>query len=236
LDSLITKLRRIGRLSDAEIEAVRDWDVSEQRLSSRRSIVKEGDLTNRCAVLLEGIVCRSKQHASGERQIVSFHFPGDMLDLQHLLFEKADHSVEAVSACRIAWVTYQQIRDTMRRSPALVEAFWRDTLLDASIFREWVLNVGRRDAVERIAHLLCELRERMIVSGIDGCKSPDFLLTQEHLADVTGLTPVHVNRMIGQLRQVDALPARGQDMTKVHMVKLRAICAFDTSYLHQLAS
>ncbi|WP_085810967.1 Crp/Fnr family transcriptional regulator [Sphingomonas sp. TZW2008] len=236
LERVVTKLSRISQLSKDDAYNVLAWNGAAETIHARNIITKENQTADKCAILVNGIACRSKMLASGERQILSFHLPGDMLDLQHFLFSTADHYIEAVTACRIWWVPYQQIRDTIGQSPALMEALWRDTLLDASIFREWILNVGRRNAKTRVAHLLCELRERMVVAGVSFEGLPDYILTQEYLADATGLTAVHVNRMIGELRERGALPPRGEAVTSEHVALLRAIADFRPNYLHQLAS
>lgn len=236
IESVLMKLRRLASLSEADLDAVSKWRLDPKTVSAKRPIVREGQHTGHCAVLIEGVACRSKRHVSGERQIVSFHFAGDMLDLQHLWFERADHSLEAVSARTIAWVDYDELRATMAAAPKVGEVFWRDTLIEASIFREWILNVGRRPGLERVAHLLCEVQQRMVAAEVLTDRPPDALMTQEYLADATEMTSVHVNRMVGELRVMGALPERGEAFTAAHLKELRAVAAFDNCYLHQLAS
>src|SRR5690606_35847541 len=126
------------------------------RTVAQEYLVREGDIPKECCLLVEGYASRSKVAMDGGRQIVSFHVAGDILDLQHLFLERADHDVQAMTECTIIWIPMAELRALVAKFPAIGKAFWRDTLIDASIFREWVLNVGRRDAKTRIAHMLCE--------------------------------------------------------------------------------
>jgi CRP-like cAMP-binding protein len=165
--SLIRKLRLLAPMIDEEDERMllalphRLW-----RVRARNYIVREGTIPDECCLLIEGYAARSKLAVDGGRQIVSFHVAGDILDIQHLFLERADHDIQAITDAAILWISMAELRKLVLRRPAISVALWRDTLIDASIFREWVLNVGRRDAKTRIAHMLCEFIARCEAVGL----------------------------------------------------------------------
>jgi CRP-like cAMP-binding protein len=162
---------------------------------------------------------------------VSFHLPADVLDLQHLLLPVADHGVQTLGEAKVAWIPVAALKSLIEQRPAIGEAMWRDTLIDASIFREWVLNVGRRDARSRIAHMLCELA----VLASAGGEAPDRIhlpMTQSDIADATGLTSVHVNRMLQELDRMDVILRDKRDIRITDWAALQQIADFDAAYLH----
>ena len=164
-------------------------------------IAREGEPTKVCTVLLQGLAFRQKLVSDGARQIISFHIPGEFLDIQNCMLEIADHNVQALSRCNVAVVAKDALLQLMNERPTVRRAIWLDSLIDSSVFREWVVNVGRRDAKSRIAHLLCELADRLKASGVSDGSIYDFPLTQEQIADATGLTAVHTNRTLQALRK-----------------------------------
>ncbi|RYE04455.1 MAG: Crp/Fnr family transcriptional regulator, partial [Sphingomonadales bacterium] len=150
---LVQKLNRLNPLADADKEAILALTSRIETVRSQSWIIREGDAVTECCLLLEGYACRHKLARDGGRQIMSFHMPGDILDVQHLWFATADHNVEAITQATVAFIPIEELREASLRSPTIAQALWRDALVDASIFREWVLNVGRRDAVTRVAHM-----------------------------------------------------------------------------------
>jgi len=180
----------------------------------------------------EGFLCRYKTIEDGRRQIVSFHIPGDIVDLNSLLLGRMDHSVGTLTPVKIASIPHATLLEWMRSHPHLGRLLWRDTLIDASIFREWVLNIGRRSATERIAHLLCETVTRLRAVGLD-CDLP---ITQARLADATGLSTVHVNRTVQDLQGDGLIELSGQNVTTLDWERLKRTAGFDPGYLHQLAA
>jgi CRP-like cAMP-binding protein len=189
-----------------------------------------------CIVLLSGFAFRSKVAGSGARQILSIHLRGDLVDLHNSFLNEADHSVQALTAAAVAYLPHQAILDVAASYPAVAEALWRDTLVDASVFREWILNVGRRDARQRVAHLLCELALRQEAAGL--CKGPDYEwpLTQEQIGDATGLTSVHVNRTVGRMRTEGLIRINGRSITITDWPNLQRAGDFSRAYLHQVSS
>lgn len=230
---LIRKLSRLSVLSDADRDAIRALPFTTRHARSGQILVEEGDTTTHCSVLMDGYACRHKITSGGGRQIVSFHLPGDLLDVQHLFLPTADHNVQAITDLKLTSVPQDRLRALTRAHPAVGEALWRDSLIDASIFREWVLNVGRRDAKGRIAHMLCEFAVRRQAAGLGSPERFELPMTQEEIADATGLTPIHVNRML-QALSADGVIAR--DKRHVHIVdweRMRRIADFDIAYLHE---
>lgn len=195
-------------------------------------IVREGQRATDCALLLRGFAYRQKLLGDGSRQIISIHIPSEFVDLQNGLLGVADHSVQSLDRCEIAVVPRAAVLDMVNTSPALRMAMWIDTLIDASIFREWVVNVGRRDARTRIAHLLCELAFRLEKIGAGRAGMFDFPLTQEQLADCTGLTAVHTNRTLQSLRKDGLIQLSAKSLSILDWEGLQAVGDFDELYLH----
>lgn len=231
-DAALRKLERTALLTEADRDAVRQLRHRREHAPAMRHLAREGDRANECCILIDGFACRYKTASGGGRQIVSFHVPGDFLDLQHLLFERADHSIQTVTPATIAWVRCDALRAIARERPAVGEALWRDTLVEASIFREWVLNVGRRDAMTRVAHMLCEFAARCETAGIGTPRRLRLPMTQEHIADATGLTPVHVNRMLRMLRDQGVIGGTGKQIEIANWQRMHAVADFRPDYLH----
>ena len=233
---LLRKLSRLATLSEADRQAVRALPLMPKAARAGQMIMRDGERPTQCSVLIEGYACRHKTTSGGGRQILSFQLAGDLLDVQHLLLDQADHNVQLISDATIAWVPRERLRALMREHPVIAEALWRDTLIDASIWREWVLNVGRRDARSRIAHMLCEFAVRREAAGLGSTERFELPMTQEDIADATGLTSIHVNRML------QALSAEGviaRDRRHLHIVdwpRMRRLADFDAAYLHAEAA
>ncbi len=235
LDWVVRKLGRLARLDDEDRRLLASLPVRLERVRSGRYLVREGERPDECCFLVSGYACRHKTTAAGTRQIVSFHLRGDILDIQHLLLERADHNVQAISEATIAWLPRARLLELATGRPAIGQALWRDCLIDASIFREWVLNVGRRDARSRIAHMLCEFAARCKAAGLGTGDCFDLPMTQEQIGDATGLTPVHVNRMLRALDEEGAISRVGRQMRIVDWNRMKSIADFDPAYLHAAA-
>ena len=233
-----TILRKLGRLADLNEEdrqAIAALPFIVSHVAAGRYMVREGDTVSTCCMLLDGYACRHKTTSGGSRQIVSFHLPGDILDLQHLLLTRADHNVQTITRATVATVPSEQLRQVSVDRPRVAEALWRDALIDASIFREWVLNVGRRDARTRIAHMLCEFAVRREAAGLGKPERFELPMTQEQIADAVGLTPVHVNRMLNALEREGAIARDKRDLQITDWKRMRQIADFDPDYLHAAA-
>ena len=235
LDALINKLKLLGRLDPADTAALASLPVREETARAGTYLVREGMRVVECCVLLNGYACRNKLTSEGRRQIVSFHIPGDVLDLQHLLLDRADHNVQVITDGTVARIPAEALRDLARARPNVATALWRDTLVDASIFREWVLNVGQRDARSRIAHMLCEFALRRQAAGLGTPERFELPMTQEHIADATGLTAVHVNRMLMSLTNDGIIERDKREIRIADWDRMRRAADFQPGYLHMAA-
>jgi len=204
-----------------------------RRFERNHYVVREYDRAAHSCVLLRGFAVRTKLVVGGGRQICSVHMKGEALDLHNSLLGKADHSVQMLTSGTVAMIPRDAIERIAFERPDVGKAMWIDTLVDASIFREWIANVGRRDARTRIAHLLCELALRLKVAGLGEQTDYEVPLSQEQIADATGLTPVHVNRTIRAL-EADGLIERANPrfITIGDWKKLADTGDFDSNYLH----
>jgi CRP-like cAMP-binding protein len=196
-------------------------------------VVREREKTTHSCLMLSGVCARSKIVGTGHRQIVAVHMKGDMVDLQNSLLEVADHSVEALTTSKVAMIPRDEIVSLAEERPQVGRALWLDTLVEGSISREWVANIGRRDARTRIAHVLCEFAVRLRLAGLVDGDAYELPMTQEQLADATGLTAVHVNRTIRALeaeRLIERPHPRAIQYKDWRM--MAEVGDFDSNYLH----
>ena len=233
LEPLVRRLAYWHALDDADRDALQALPHSVRSLEQHHYIVRERDLATHACVMLSGFSVRHKIVGGGYRQIVAIHMKGDMVDLQNSLLGTADHSVQMLTAGRIALIPREEITALAFERPSIGRAMWLDTLVDASIFREWIANVGRRDARTRIAHVLCEFSLRLQVAGLGDPTGYLLPMTQEQLGDATGLTSVHVNRTLKAL-EADGLIERlsPRSITIGDWKKLAEVGDFDSTYLH----
>lgn len=196
-------------------------------------LVRQGDIATNCCLILSGFVCRMKTSGNGSRQILSIHLKGDLVDLQNSFLDEADHNVQALTHVTVALIPRQEIVDLVEKRPGIRHAVWFDILTDASISREWLLNVGRRNALERVAHLICEIAVRQDSAGISKDQTYEWPMTQEQFGDATGLTAVHINRMLKILRDDGIISGMKRTVTINDWPKLRAVADFTQRYLHQ---
>jgi CRP-like cAMP-binding protein len=235
LAALVRKLHRLAVIDAEDERSVLSLPHRVSQVTAREYLVREGAVPSECCLLVEGYASRSKVAVDGGRQIVSFHLPGDILDLQHLFLERADHNVQAITDATILWIPMAELRALVTRRPTIGTAFWRDALIDASIFREWVLNVGRRDAKTRIAHMLCEFIARTKAAGLGSPQQVTLPFTQEEIGDATGLTPVHVNRMLRDLIEEGLIERTGRSLRISDWPAFKRAAGFDQGYLHAAA-
>lgn len=231
LTALANRLRLHSVLSNADVDALVRLPWALIARSHNSQIVREGDATKHCMVLLKGFAHRFRMTINGDRQIMAVYVPGDPVDFDHLYLPTADDSLQALRDCVLASVSQDALRELMIKRPMIGEAIVRALMVDASIFREWTLNVGQRDARARIAHLLCEITIRLEAQRFDFANTP-IPLTQDQIADATGLTPVHVNRTLKALKGDGAIERRGGLIVAPNLDVLREIAGFDPRYLH----
>lgn len=234
--TLVPMLRKLAywqKFDEADRQAVLSLPHTVKRLEQGHYIVREFDRAEHACVMLSGFAMRHKIVAGGQRQILSVQMKGELVDLQNSLLKTSDHSVQMLTRGTVAMIPSAEIQRIAFERPAVGKAMWIDTLVDGSIFREWVANIGRRDARTRIAHLLCELSLRLKVAGLGEQDNYEMPLTQEQVADATGLTPVHVNRSIKSL-EAEKLIERSspRSITIGDWRKLADYGDFNSQYLH----
>jgi CRP-like cAMP-binding protein len=231
LDPLIRKLRSLGVDSDTELDAV--LNRIKVRAGTRRGedIIVPGRSSRHSTLLLEGVACLYERLPDGNRQIYAFQYAGDFCDLhQHVLPETNNEvAVTALTDCTIGIIEHKDLEQLIAQHPSLGLALWRATMLEASIFRKRLLNVGRQSALQRVAHLLCEQLARREAVGINSATIP---LTQMDLADAAGLSIVHVNRTLQELRRLNILSKKGRTIKVVDRERLVGLASFDGHYLN----
>ena len=230
---MLRKLSYWQKFDEADRAALLALPHEVKTLEQNQYVVRELDRATHACILLSGFAIRHKNVTGGQRQILAVHMKGELVDLQNSLLGDADHSVQMLTAGKAAMIPREAVQRIAFERPAIGRAMWLDTLVDASIYREWIANVGRRDARTRLAHLLCELSLRMKVAGLGEKTDYDMPMTQEQLADTTGLTAVHINRTLKGL-EADGLIQRSspRSITIGDWRKLAAAGDFTSAYLH----
>ena len=229
---LISKLSRVMTLSQDDCAALQAMCQDVRQTGARRDIIRDGDRPDRVHLILNGWACRYKILKNGKRQITALLLPGDFCDLHVGVLDRMDHAIGAITSTTFAYVDRLQFEELTRSRPAIMRALWWATLVDEGVLRSWLVSLGVRTARERVAHLICELRERM--SNIDREEGGQFAmpLTQPDLAEALGLTAVHINRVVRQLMKEGVLEIRKGQVTVLDLPALTEIAEFDPSYLH----
>jgi CRP-like cAMP-binding protein len=232
LAPLLRKLEYSGPLSESDRKAVLSLPFTLKTIEPHGYIVREGDKPTHSCLLRSGFVYRHKIVADGARQICSIHMAGDVVDLQNSLLGTADHNVQALTRAEVAFIPREAIKAIAFERPAVGTAMWHDTLVDGSIFREWIANVGRRDSRTRLAHLLCEFALRLEAAELGKHTSYTLPMTQDELADCTGMTNVHVNRTLRGLELDGVIARTRRTVTVSDWKRLAAEGDFTSTYLH----
>lgn len=231
-ERLIRKLEATGPLTAQEKDIIQRLTLRVVMLSAHQDIAHQGDAPSECGLVLEGWAFRYKILGRGQRQIVSFHVPGDLVDLHVLELGVLDYSVGVISSARVAYIPFHEIRAMVQGEPRIAASLWRDTLVDGAIFREWLSGVGRRSASERIAHMICELYVKLEAVGLARHGSFDLPVTQAEIGDALGLSTVHVNRSLQELRRSGLIASKGSRWDIPDFEALKHVGDFDPGYLH----
>ncbi|MEE7475937.1 Crp/Fnr family transcriptional regulator [Methylobacterium hispanicum] len=229
---LIDKLERFTRLSDEDRQVLKALARKVRLIEAGVDIIQEGDRPETVNLFLDGWACRYKQLEDGRRQIVAFFVPGDLCDIHIYVLREMDHAIAAITPVRLATVPREILLDTMDRHPRITRALWWESLVNAAIQREWTVNIGRRTALERLAHLFCELFLRLRAVGLAEGSTCPFPLTQLELADATGLTNVHVNRTLKEMRNAGLILLKSRQLTVPDLAALQKAALFNPNYLH----
>lgn len=227
------KLALFADLPDADRVLLDDLTRQPRSFAARIDLAQQGELIDHLMVVVEGCVCRYKLLPDGRRQIISYLLPGDSCDVHVFLLKRLDHSVATMVPSRIALVPRAAVLELTERRPLLTRALWWCTMVDEAILREWIVVVGRRTAVERVAHLLWETFLRFRAIGLSRGQSCDLPFTQSDMADTLGLSLVHVNRSVRRLKQEGLIGIEGRRLTILDVRRLPAAASFNPDYLHQ---
>ncbi|GAA0312049.1 Crp/Fnr family transcriptional regulator [Sphingomonas oligophenolica] len=222
---------RVPKLSEAEAASLEASVSRTVEYRAKQVIVRQQVPLTQCTLLLEGFIERFKDTPEGRRQILAIHVPGDFVDLHSYPLKRLEHSVAALTPVKVALFPHPAIRGLTEQSPTLTELLWRSTLIDAAINREWIVSIGARSAAVRMAHLFCEMYLRLERIGLTEGLRFSLPLTQIDLADATGLTAVHANRMLRQLREQGLVEFRQGVVTILDWDALRSFGDFDPGYL-----
>jgi len=232
LRALIRKMESISEISREERQLLLELPLTVKRFEAGTDIVSEGDKTKHCCLVLEGLVCRYKTVENGNRQILSLHIPGDIPDLHSLHIEQMDHSLGTLSDSRVGFIPHEAVLRLSRKSYRIAEAFWREALIDAAVFREWMVGIGRRSAQSRLAHFLCEFSTKMRAVGLSDGIRFELPMTQTEIGDALGLSTVHTNKTLKVLRDAGLIELRGRRLKLLDWDALCELGEFDDAYLH----
>lgn len=229
---VIAKLATVADLSDSDVEKLIALCKDVRTIPERKDILSEGDRPDHVHVIVDGWAARYKSLSDGSRQIVAFLIPGDFCDLHVAVLGQMDHGIVALTRCRVAYIQSGELDALTSNHNGLTKALWWAALVDEAVLREWILNVGRRDALERIAHVLCEMHARMKMVGLVEDGRLALPLTQHDLADTAGLTAIHVNRTLQRLRKDNLIEIGKGMLTILDVPALRQVAGFNGNYLH----
>lgn len=232
LQVFFRRMERRDELGPEEREALAAAFLRERAAPAGSELVSEGERPSASTLLVSGFAARTSVVKTGERQITAFHVPGDFIDLHSFLIKEMDHAVVALTPVTIAQVPHAAIERLTERFPHLTRLLWLMTLLDGAVHREWLVGLGRLSALARAAHLFCELGLRLEAVGVGSAREFEFPVTQSDLADAMGLSAVHMNRVIQELRARGLLAWQGAGVVLPDLEGLRALAEFDPRYLH----
>jgi CRP-like cAMP-binding protein len=229
--SLVRKLEQFTPLSEPEKRVLQAALTRARDVLPHGDIVSEGDCPTDLSLVSEGFACRYKLLGDGRRQITAFLIPGDNCDLRAFLLGRMDHAVAALSRCHVSHISHAKLSEIIEKHPRIGFGLWRDTMHDGAIYRQWLTNVGRRSAYQRIAHLLCEVWWRLQAVGRTHGDSYELPVTQTDIGDAMGLSVVHVNRTLQQLRAEGLISLQSNVVMVLDWRRLQEAGEFDPAYL-----
>jgi CRP-like cAMP-binding protein len=229
---LITSLERHGPLTDEEKDVIQKIASRTGDYAPGAEIVPEGSTPQHSSLIIEGFSIRHSHFVEGERQITAVHIPGDFADLHSFLLKKMDDGVTALTACKVAPVAHADLLEVTRNYPYLTRALWFTTLVDGAVHRKWMGGIGRQTPKERLAHFLCEMCARLSTQGLNSDGGYDLPITQEELGDAFGMSTVHTNRTLQELRASGLITSAGKRVTINDIKALQELAEYTSHYLH----
>ena len=232
MDNVLTrKLEKFAPLSTEDRSLLDEIIRPTRTVPADNDLIREGQSSNEVRLILKGFACRYKMLPNGRRQIVAYLIPGDFCDLNAFILEAMDHNIGTLSECTVVNIPRQRIIELTDR-PGIARAFWWVTLVDEGTLREWLLNIGQRDAAPRVAHLFCELLMRLRIVGLTHDDSYELPLTQVQIADTMGLSSVHINRTLQSLREMGLIEYKSKSLVIRDLSRLMLFSNFNSAYLH----
>lgn len=228
----LLKLRARSQVSAEEENAIRETIAEIRSYPADQTVIRAGERLHSSMLLLDGLMCRYKDLSEGQRQITELHVAGDFADLHSFTLKRLDHNVMTLTPCQIGIVPHINLQRITEQFPHLTRLYWFTTNMDAAIHREWEVSLGRRTAASRIAALFCELRVRLGVVGMTDGDSYQLRLTQTDLAECVGLTSIHVNRTLKELRERSLVEFRSGRVRILDWEGLTEVAEFDPAYLY----
>jgi len=232
----VEKLRGFALLGEDDVALLEQATARSRCVSARQDLIREGDPPGPVFVMLEGWGCRYKLLPDGTRQIMALLMPGDSCDIHAGVLAEMDHSIQTLTPARVALIERAEIERLIEERPRIARALWATQLVDEGTLRAWIVSMGRRSSIARVAHLMCELYLRARNIGLVTGNELELPITQIVLADALGLTPVHVNRVIRKLRQTGVMELRERSLLILDPARLAEIAGFDEGYLHRRLS
>jgi len=229
----IDKLKSFGVLEEADIAALVSATSRGRLIGTKVDLIREGDRPGPVFVMLEGWAFRYKILPNGARQIMAFLMPGDCCDLHVGLLAEMDHSIQTITQAEVATIEREQMDALMDMHPKIARAMYISQLVDEGTMRAWITSMGRRTSIERAAHLICELYVRAHNIGLTSSPELSLPLSQLLLADALGMTPVHLNRVLKELKLQGAMTLQRGTLVVINPEKLISIAGFDENYLHR---
>ena len=235
-NSFVQKLKRIVPLSDADVAVLENATARPRNYAAKQDLIREGDRPGPVFVVLDGWACRYKILPNGSRQIMAFLLPGDACDLHIGMLAEMDHSLQAITPAKVALIPGDYMATILDDYPRIANAMYKAQLIDEGTLRAWIVSMGRRSSIERVAHLMCELYLRTVASNGAPKTEVSLPISQVIFADALGMTPVHINRILRELREAGAMSFSRGNLRVLDPVKLVQIAGFDENYLHRRQS
>ena len=232
LNPLTMKLEQFTRFVPSERLRLDELIGTTARYRRGEDIIASGTKADHIHLVIDGFAARSKVVRNGRRQLMAFLIPGDLCDVEVFVLEAMDHDIVAMTDTVCAHIPAAEMEQLLTESSNLTRAIWWSTMTDSAVLREWIVNQGLRDALARVAHLFCELLVRFRIVGMGRDNSVPFPLTQDELSDATGMTPVHVNRVLRQLRDDGMIELRGKVLKVLDFKRLSRAAQYEPAYLH----
>lgn len=229
----MAKLSRFGSLDQSDLAHLAAVTSHPRSVPQRHDLIREGDRPGPVFVMLEGWACRYKILPSGTRQVLAFLMPGDTCDHRVGLLAEMDHSIQTITPALVATIAREDMDALMDHNQRIAKAVYIAQLVDEGTLRAWITSMGRRTSIERVAHLMCELYLRARNIGLTSETELTLPLSQLLLADSLGMTAVHLNRVLKELRQSGAMTLQRGSLLITDAAKLVQIAGFDENYLHR---